>query len=150
MARSPADEQDEGHFGSQTVVMLNLFGAVALAFMMLMYALESRGRAFILALWMHPDGREPTPEEQTQLAALRRVASLLGIHFLEERGDDLVETVRRVARERGTTYIFVGTPDESRRREIFGGSLLSRMVREIPGIDIRVIADRALREEEPK
>ena len=106
--------------------------------------------ADIDALWMHPDGREPTPEEQTQLAALRRVASLLGVHFLEESGDDLVETVRRVARERGTTYIFIGTPDESRRREIFGGSLLSRMVREIPGIDIRVIADRALTEEEPK
>ena len=106
--------------------------------------------ADIDALWMHPDGREPTPDEQTQLAALRRVASLLGVHFLEERGDDLVETVRRVARERGTTYIFIGTPDESRRREIFGGSLLSRMVREIPGIDIRVVADRALREEEPR
>jgi two-component system sensor histidine kinase KdpD len=102
------------------------------------------------ALWMHPDGREPTPEEQTQLAALRRVSSLLGVHFLEERGDDLVDTVRRVARERGTTYIFIGTPDESRRREILGGSLLSRMVRELPGIDIRVIADRALRDETPR
>jgi K+-sensing histidine kinase KdpD len=53
-----------------------------------------------------------------------------------------------VARERGSTYIFVGTPDESRRREIFGGSLLSRMVRELPGLDIRVIADRAQRETE--
>jgi two-component system sensor histidine kinase KdpD len=104
--------------------------------------------AEIDALWMRPNGREPTPEEQIQLAALRRVASLLGIHFLEEQGDDLVETVRRVAEERGTTYIFVGTPDESRRREIFGGSLLSRMVREIHGIDIRVVADRALRESE--
>src|SRR5262249_35005208 len=106
--------------------------------------------ADIDALCIHPDVRQPTPEEQTQLAALRRVASLLGVHFLEERGDDLVETVHRVARERGTTYIFIGTPDESRRREIFGGSLLSRMVREIPGIDIRVVADRALREDEPK
>jgi len=106
--------------------------------------------AEIDALWMRPNGREPTPEEETQLAALRRVASLLGIHFLEMEGDDLVETVHRVARERGSTYIFVGTPDESRRREIFGGSLLSRMVREIPGIDIRVIADRALKEESPK
>jgi two-component system, OmpR family, sensor histidine kinase KdpD len=106
--------------------------------------------ADIDALWMRPDGREPTSEERTQLAALRRVASLLGIHFLEERGDDLVETVRSVAGERGTTYIFVGTPDESRRREILGGSLLSRMVRELPGIDIRVVADRALREERPE
>ncbi|MGZ4408574.1 MAG: histidine kinase [Gaiellaceae bacterium] len=106
--------------------------------------------AEIDALWMRPSGRAVTPEEETQLAALRRVASLLGIHFLEEEGDDLVETVRRVAGERGSTYIFVGTPDERRRVEIMRGSLLSRMVREIPGIDIRVVADRALHGEAPK
>jgi two-component system, OmpR family, sensor histidine kinase KdpD len=106
--------------------------------------------ADIDALWMRPDGRDPTPEEETQLAALRRLSSLLGIHFLEERGDSLVDVVHRVACERGSTYIFLGTPDESRRREIFGGSLLSRMVREIPGVDIRVVADRALREESPE
>jgi two-component system sensor histidine kinase KdpD len=94
------------------------------------------------------NGHEPSEEEATQLAALRRLASILGIHFLEAEGADLVSTVRRVAGERGSTYIFVGTPDESRRREIFGGSLLSRMVRELPGLDIRVIADRAKREEE--
>ena len=52
-----------------------------------------------------------------------------------------------MAAERGSTYVFVGTPDERRRVEILRGSLLSRMVRELPGIDIRVIADRALREE---
>ena len=95
------------------------------------------------ALWVRPSGRPPTDDEVTQLAALRRLAGILGIHLLEEEGDDLVATVRRVARERGSTYIFVGTPDESRRREIFGGSLLSRMVRELPGIDIRVVASRA-------
>jgi two-component system sensor histidine kinase KdpD len=92
---------------------------------------------------VRPNGRPPTDEEATQIAALRRLASVLGVHLLEEDGDDLVATVRRVARERGSTYIFVGTPDESRRREIFGGSLLSRMVRELPGIDIRVVASRA-------
>ena len=81
------------------------------------------------------------------LAALRRLAVVLGAHFLEEEGDDFVETVRRVVRERGSTYVFLGTPDESRRREIFGGSLLSRMVRELPGIDVRVVANRADRKE---
>ena len=91
---------------------------------------------------MQPAGREPTREEATQLAALRRLAGILAIHFLEEQGDDLVAVVRRVAAERGSTYVFVGTPDESRRREIFGGSLLSRMVRELPGIDIRVVTNR--------
>ncbi len=98
------------------------------------------------ALWVRPPGHQPSAEEATQLAALRRLASILGVHFLEEEGADLVDTVRRVAGERGSTYIFVGTPDERRRVEILRGSLLSRMVRELPGVDIRVVADRALRE----
>jgi two-component system sensor histidine kinase KdpD len=98
------------------------------------------------AVWVRPAGRQPTDEEATQLAALRRLASVLGVHFLEEEGDDLVAVVRHVAAQRGSTYIFVGTPDESRRREIFGGSLLSRMVRELPGLDIRVVANRADRD----
>jgi two-component system, OmpR family, sensor histidine kinase KdpD len=99
------------------------------------------------ALWVRRRGQQLTDEETRQLAALRRLASILGVHFLEDEGDDLVDAVRRVAHERGSTYVFVGTPDESRRREIFGGSLLSRMVRELRGIDIRVVADRADRQE---
>jgi two-component system, OmpR family, sensor histidine kinase KdpD len=99
------------------------------------------------AIWIRKPGHELTEEERVSLAALRRLAVVLGAHFLEEEGDDLVAAVRRIAYERGTTYVFVGTPDESRRREIFGGSLLSRMVRELPGIDIRVVANRADRPE---
>jgi two-component system sensor histidine kinase KdpD len=99
------------------------------------------------ALWMRRPGQELSAEEATQLAALRRLASILGVHFLEEEGDDLVDTVRRVAAERGSTYVFVGTPDERRWVEITRGSLVSRMIRELPGIDIRVVAHRALRDE---
>jgi two-component system, OmpR family, sensor histidine kinase KdpD len=99
------------------------------------------------ALWMRRPGQRLGPEEATQLAALRRLASILGVHFLEEEGDDLMAVVRRVAAERGSTYIFIGTPDERRWVEITRGSLLSRMVRELPGIDIRVVAHRALRDE---
>jgi two-component system, OmpR family, sensor histidine kinase KdpD len=106
--------------------------------------------AEIDAIWVRPRDYEPTEEEATQVAALRRLAGVLGIHLLEIDGDDLVEAVRDVAAERGSTYIFIGTPDESRRREIFGGSLLSRMVRELPGLDIRVVADRALKEAEAR
>jgi two-component system sensor histidine kinase KdpD len=98
------------------------------------------------ALWVHRPGRDLTEEEQVQLAALRRLAIVLGAHFLEEEGDDLVATVRRVTSERGSTYVLVGTPDESRRREILHGSLVSALVRELPGIDIRVVANRADRE----
>jgi len=98
------------------------------------------------ALWVHRPSNELTPEDEVQLAALRRLAVVLGAHFLVEDGDDLVQTVRRVVRERGSTYVLVGTPDESRRREILHGSLVSALVRNLPGVDIRVIANRADRE----
>ena len=103
--------------------------------------------AEIDALWMRRPGEQLSAEDATQLAALRRLASILGVHFLEEEGDDLVDTVRRVVLERGSTYVFVGTPDERRWVEIVRGSLVSRMIRELPGIDIRVVAHRALRDE---
>jgi two-component system sensor histidine kinase KdpD len=106
--------------------------------------------AEIDALWVRRRGYAPSPEEATQLAALRRLASILGIHFLEVDGDDLVPAVKRIAGERGSTYIFLGTPDERRRVEILRGSLLSRMVRELPGTDIRVVADRAKRAEDTR
>jgi two-component system sensor histidine kinase KdpD len=98
------------------------------------------------AAWIREPGVEPTPEERVQLAALRRLAVILGAHFLEEEGGDFVDTVRRIVSERGSTYVIVGTPNESRWREISRGSLLSRMVRELPGVDIRVVADRSRRE----
>ncbi len=99
------------------------------------------------AVWVRQPGQKLTDEEQVSLAALRRLAIVLGAHFLEEEGNDLVGTVRRVAAERGSTYVFVGTPDESRRREVLRGSLVSALVRSLPGVDIRVVANRADRKE---
>jgi len=99
------------------------------------------------AVWVRDPGKQLSEAEQVSLAALRRLAIVLGAHFLEEEGDDLVACVRRVVYERGTTYVFVGTPDESRRREVLRGSLVSALVRELPGVDIRVVANRADRPE---
>jgi two-component system, OmpR family, sensor histidine kinase KdpD len=98
------------------------------------------------ALWVRKPGHQLSETETVQLAALRRLASILGAHFLELEGDNLPEAVKRFVHERGSTYIFVGTPDESRRTEIFRGSLVSKLVRDLPGVDIRVVADRVLRE----
>jgi two-component system sensor histidine kinase KdpD len=101
------------------------------------------------AMWMHAPGDGLTEEQQVSLAALRRLSIVLGAHFLEEEGDDLIATVRRVAAERGTTYVIIGTPNESRRREILRGSLVAALVRNLPGIDVRVVANRADRELQP-
>ena len=99
------------------------------------------------ALWMRRPGQEL--ERGGGDAARRAAPPRLDPRRPLPRGggDDLVETVRRVAAERGSTYIFVGTPDERRWVEITRGSLISRMIRELPGIDIRVVAHRALRDE---
>ena len=96
-------------------------------------------------LWVRPPGRPLDEQQAIALAALRRLAVVLGAHFVEEEGENLVETVRRVAYERGSTYVFVGTPDERRRTEIIRGSLVSALVRGLPGIDIRIVANRAER-----
>jgi two-component system, OmpR family, sensor histidine kinase KdpD len=99
------------------------------------------------ALWVRVPGEELDDAKMTSLAALRRLAVILGANFLEEEADELVPAVRRVVVDRGSTYVFVGTPDESRRREILHGSLVSALVRELPGVDIRVVANRARRRE---
>jgi two-component system sensor histidine kinase KdpD len=99
------------------------------------------------ALWVRKPGQQLDDGDTTSLAALRRLAIILGAEFLEDEADDLVQAVRRAVAERGSTYVFVGTPDESRRREILHGSLVSALVRELPGVDIRVVANRAERRE---
>jgi two-component system, OmpR family, sensor histidine kinase KdpD len=99
------------------------------------------------ALWVRKPGQQLSEKETVGLAALRRLVGILGAHFIEVEGDNLPDTVKRVVDERGSTYIFLGTPDESRRTEILRGSLVSKLVRDLPGVDIRVVADRALREE---
>ena len=95
------------------------------------------------ALWVHRPGQELGEEERIALAAIRRLSVVLGAHFLEEEDADLVEAVRRVAADRGSTYVFVGTPAEGRLAEVVRGSLVMRLVRALPGVDVRVVADRS-------
>jgi two-component system sensor histidine kinase KdpD len=98
-------------------------------------------------LWMRKPGQLLDEQEAVSVAALRRLTAILGAHFFEVEGESLPATVKQLVAERGVTYVFLGTPDESRRTEILRGSLVSKLVRELPGVDIRVVADRALREE---
>lgn len=95
------------------------------------------------AIWIHPRDQRLSDDERIALAALRRLAAVLGVHFLEEESDDLVGTVRRVAGERGSTYVFVGTPTETRLNRLLHRSIITRLVDALPGVDVRVVADRA-------
>jgi two-component system sensor histidine kinase KdpD len=97
-------------------------------------------------LWV-ADG-DPSAEQQDQLNALRRLASVLGAHLLIERGDDVATVAERVARERGTTYILMGPPSErSAVARLRRPPLPLRLLRLLPGVDLRIVADRSLRSE---
>ena len=93
-----------------------------------------------------PAGRRARPtRRRSQLAALRRLASRPR-HPLPRGGG---RRPRRrpsgaSSRERGSTYIFVGTPDESPPARDPSAARCSRgWCASCPGIDIRVVADRA-------
>jgi two-component system sensor histidine kinase KdpD len=95
---------------------------------------------------------DPTPEERDQLDALRRLAGVLGAHLLVERGDDVATVTQRVAHERGTTYVLMGTPKPRWGwRRVVQPALPFRLLALLPGVDLRIVADRTrrAREEEP-
>jgi two-component system sensor histidine kinase KdpD len=98
-------------------------------------------------LWV--TGREPAADEQEQLDALRRLATVLGAHLLVERGDDIAETIRRVAAERGTTYVLMGTPKpRNALQRLTRPELPIRLIELLPGVDVRIVADRSKRSTE--
>jgi two-component system sensor histidine kinase KdpD len=99
-------------------------------------------------LWVKRPGQQPTAEEKDQIKAVRRLASVLGAQFLIEEGDDLVQTVKGVAEERGSTYVLIGTPSARTGFNRFRPALTTKLVEALPGVDLRVVADRSLMGEE--
>jgi two-component system sensor histidine kinase KdpD len=95
-------------------------------------------------LWV--TDHEPREDEREQLEALRRLASVLGAHLLIEHGDDVAATAARVAEDRGTTYILMGRPKpRSALRRLLQPALPFRLLSMLPGVDLRIVADRTRR-----
>jgi two-component system, OmpR family, sensor histidine kinase KdpD len=89
--------------------------------------------------------REPSAQEREQIEAFHRLGSLLGAEVLVEEGDDIPAVAARVAQERGSTYVLIGTPGPRRGLKRLSEPLVDRLVRELPGIDVRIVADRSKR-----
>jgi two-component system, OmpR family, sensor histidine kinase KdpD len=102
-------------------------------------------------LWVKPPGAPIDGECERQVSALRRLASVLGATFLIEENDDVVAGAARVARERGSTYIMVGESAPARGFARLREPLPQRLMRATPpGVDVRIVAGRGLREEGPR
>lgn len=72
---------------------------------------------------------------------------MLGARLHVEEGEDVTAVAIGVARSLGSTYVLMGTPSPRRGLHRGGDSLLSRLLRGLPGVDVRVVADPALRED---
>ncbi|HEY7455297.1 MAG TPA: universal stress protein [Thermoleophilaceae bacterium] len=92
-------------------------------------------------LYVAPPGEPPRGEDRERLEALRRLSSILGAAFIVEEADDLAEAAAQVAAERGTTYILMGQPSPRNALTRLRESPAERIMRKLPGVDIRIVAD---------
>jgi two-component system sensor histidine kinase KdpD len=110
--------------------------------------------AVLDVLVVRPTGRPPSPEDRKRLEALRRLVAMLGARLRVAEGDDVAAAAVAAARELASTYVLMGSPRQPRglgRLGIGSGgdgadvSVLTRLLRELPGVDVRIVADPTLR-----
>ena len=100
-------------------------------------------------LVVRPRDRPASAEDRRRLEELRRLTSMLGARLRVEQDDDVAAVVIATARSLGSTYVVIGAP--APRRGIgrlvraTDGSLLERVLEELPGVDVHIVADPALR-----
>ena len=97
-------------------------------------------------LWVQPT-RDLGDEEDRGLRALRRLCALLGAELHVIESDDVTRTVQQFARDRRTTYVLLGSPHPPRGLDRLRDALPVRLARALDGIDVRIVADRALRDD---
>jgi two-component system sensor histidine kinase KdpD len=66
---------------------------------------------------------------------------MLGARLHVEEGEDVAAVAIRVARSQRATYLLMGPPSGRRRLGRLGEPLLMRIVRGLPGVDVRVVSD---------
>lgn len=96
-------------------------------------------------LLVRPPGREPSARDRERLEALRRLTAMLGARLRVEEGEDVAAVTIATARSLGSTYVLMGAPAPRRGLRRLNDSLLIRLLRGLPGVDIRIVADPSLR-----
>jgi two-component system sensor histidine kinase KdpD len=101
-------------------------------------------------LWIKPPSGLNDDQERS-LKSLHQLASVLGVRLLVEESDDVPSAVAEVARRQGTTYILLGRSRPARGLARLRVPLPQRLMEQLPGVDVRIVADRSarLKKEEP-
>ena len=96
-------------------------------------------------LWVRRPGPQLTDEQDRSLTALQQLASLLGARMIVEESDELARTIAEVARRQRTTYVLIGRARPARRFARLRTPLPQKLMELLPGVDVRIVADRAQR-----
>ena len=99
-------------------------------------------------LYIRPPSGQLSADEERSLAALRQLASVLGARLLVEESDDVAAATAEVAHRQGTTYILLGRSRPARGLARLRTPLPQRLMELLPGVDVRIVADRAARQKE--
>ena len=103
-----------------------------------------RLRADLDLLWIKPPSGLSDDQERS-LKSLHQLASVLGVRLLVEESDDVASAVAEVARRQRTTYILMGRSRPARGLARLRVPLPQRLMELLPGVDVRIVADRSAR-----
>jgi two-component system sensor histidine kinase KdpD len=101
-------------------------------------------------LWVRPPSERLSDDQERSLGALTRLASVLGANVIVEESDNLPAAVAEVARRQRTTYILMGATRPRRGLARLRTPLPQRLMELLPGVDVRMVADRGRREDGPR
>ncbi len=96
-------------------------------------------------LWVRAPGQGLSGDQERSLIALRQLASVLGAKMVEEESDDLASTIVEVASQRGSTYLLLGRSRPARGLARLRVPLPQQLMQRLPGVDVRIVADRPMR-----
>jgi two-component system, OmpR family, sensor histidine kinase KdpD len=97
-------------------------------------------------LWVRKPGQRLDDDNERSVIALRQLAAILGAKMYEEEADDVAAAVADFASRQGTTYILLGRSRPARGLGRVRTPLPQRLMARLPGVDVRIVADRAARQ----
>jgi two-component system sensor histidine kinase KdpD len=95
-------------------------------------------------LWVRPPGTL-SAEQEHSLTALRQLVSMLGARLIVEESDEVARTIAEVAKRQRTTYILMGRARPAHGPARLRTPLPQRLMELLPGVDVRIVADRTQR-----
>jgi two-component system sensor histidine kinase KdpD len=101
-------------------------------------------------LWVRPPGKSLSADQDRSLTALRQLASVLGARLIIEESDAVPEAVAEVAHRQRSTYILMGRSRPARGLARLRTPLPQRLMELLPGVDVRIVADRSRRPSDEK